>query len=92
MGDHVFLKIAPWEGCSDFGKEGKLSPKFIHPFEIPERIGLVAYIFTLQQNLYTVHNALHVSMLRKYTSPHSRDNTYDTLPLREDLTYKEESV
>ena len=41
--DRVFLKISPWKGVVHFGKRGKLNPRYIGPFEIVERIGLVAY-------------------------------------------------
>ena len=43
VGDHVFLKVIPKRGVVRFGKRGKLSPRFIGPFEILERIGSVAY-------------------------------------------------
>ncbi|GJW05024.1 reverse transcriptase domain-containing protein [Tanacetum coccineum] len=43
VGDHVMLKVSPWKGVVRFGKKGKLAPRFIGPFEILERIGLVAY-------------------------------------------------
>ena len=41
VGDHVFLKVTPKRGVVRFGKRGKLSPRFIGPFEIFERIGTV---------------------------------------------------
>ena len=34
VGDHVFLKVTPKRGVVRFGKRGKLSPRFIGPFEI----------------------------------------------------------
>ena len=43
VGDHVFLKVMPKRGVVRFGKRGKLSPRFIGPFEILERVGIVAY-------------------------------------------------
>ncbi|GJV55880.1 zinc finger, CCHC-type containing protein [Tanacetum coccineum] len=43
VGDHVMLKVSPWKGVVWFGKKGKLTPRFVGPFEILERIGLVAY-------------------------------------------------
>ena len=49
-----------------FGKKGKLSPKFIGPFEILEKIGLVAYHIALPLALSRLHNVFHVSVLRKY--------------------------
>ena len=41
--DRVFLKLSPWKGVVRFRKRGKLNPCYIGPFEIVERIGLVAY-------------------------------------------------
>ena len=32
-GDHVFLKVMPKRGVVRFGKQGKLSPRFIGPFD-----------------------------------------------------------
>ena len=43
VGDYVFLKVMPKRGVVRFGKRGKLSPRFIGPFEILERVGTVAY-------------------------------------------------
>ena len=40
VGDHIFLKVSPIRGVIRFGqKRGKLSPRFIEPFEILERVG-----------------------------------------------------
>ena len=43
VGDHVSLKVNPKRGVVRFDERGKLSPRFIGPFEILERIGTVAY-------------------------------------------------
>ena len=37
-GDHVFLKVMPKRGVVRFGKQGKLLPRFIGPFEVLERV------------------------------------------------------
>ena len=47
VGDKVFLKVSPWRKILRFGKKGKLSPRFIGPYEILERIGSVAYCLAL---------------------------------------------
>ena len=67
VGDHVFLKVMPKRGVVRFGKRGKLSPRFIGPFEILERVGTVAYRLALPPSMSCVHEVFHVSMLRKYT-------------------------
>lgn len=66
VGDKVFLKEAPMKGVLWFGKNGKLSPHFIRPFEILERVGTVAYRLTLPLLLFVVPNIFHVSMWTKY--------------------------
>ncbi|GKB07953.1 putative reverse transcriptase domain-containing protein [Tanacetum coccineum] len=43
VGDRVMLKVSPWKGVIRFGKKGKLAPRYVGPFEILERISLVAY-------------------------------------------------
>ena len=50
-----------------FGKQGKLSPRFIGPFEILERVGIIAYRLALPPSMSGVHEVFHVSMLRRYT-------------------------
>ena len=47
-------------------EEGKLSPKFIGPFEITQRVGKLAYRIALPLDLVRMHDIFHVSMLRKY--------------------------
>ena len=67
VGDHVFLKVMPKRGVVRFGKRGKLSPRFIGPFKILERIGTVVYRLALPPSMLDVHEVFHVSMLGKYT-------------------------
>ena len=67
VGDHVFLKVMPKRGVVRSGMRGKLSSRFIGPFEILERIGVVAYRLALLPNMSGVHEVFHVSMLQKYT-------------------------
>ena len=63
VGDHVFLKVMPKRGVVRFSKCGKLSPRFIGPFEILERVGTVAYRLALPPSMSSVHEVFHVSML-----------------------------
>ena len=67
MGDHVFFKVIPKRGVVKFGNRGKLGPRYIGPFEILERVGIVAYQLALPLSLSSVHMVFHISMLQKYT-------------------------
>ena len=66
IGDWVFLMISPWKGVLRFRRKGKLSPRFIGPYEIVSKVGPVAYRLKLPQELSRIHDTFHVSMLRKY--------------------------
>ena len=63
VGDHVFLKVMSKRWVIRFGKRGKLSPKYIGPFELLERVGVVAYRLALPPSLSSVHDVFHVLML-----------------------------
>jgi hypothetical protein len=92
VGDSVFLKLSPWKGVVRFGKRGKLSPRYIGPYVITERIGDVAYRLDLPSELSQVHDVFHVSMLRKYIPDPAHILCAQPITLREDLAYIEEPV
>ncbi|KAI5339223.1 hypothetical protein L3X38_018495 [Prunus dulcis] len=92
VGDWVFLKLSPWKGVMRFGKRGKLSPRYIGPYEITERIGSVAYRLALPAELSRVHDVFHVSMLRKYMPDPSHILEHQPVELEEDLSYEEQPV
>ena len=69
-----------------------MSPHFVGPFEVLERMGKVAYRLVLPPSLSGVHNVFHVSMLRKYIPDPSHVVDYKPLKLRDDLTYEEQLV
>ena len=63
MDDHVFLKVMLKREVVRFGKREKLSPRYIEPFEVHERVSIVAYRLALPPGLSSVHAVFHVSML-----------------------------
>ncbi|KAH9778034.1 Endonuclease [Citrus sinensis] len=91
-GDFVFLKVSPWKGVFRFGKKGKLSPGFIGPFEILERIGPVAYRIALPPSLSRLHNVFHVFVLRKYIADPSHVLDYQPIQITEDMSYEEQPI
>ena len=92
VGDHVFLKVMPKRGVIRFGKRGKLSPRYIGPFEVLERVGAVAYRLALPPSLSSVHEVFHVSMLRKYTPDPTHIVDWGELVVDADGTFEEGQV
>ncbi|XP_024030690.1 uncharacterized protein LOC112094321 [Morus notabilis] len=91
-GDFVLLKVSPRKGVTRFGVKGKLAPRYIGPFPIVQRVGVVAYRLTLPPELSHVHDVFHVSMLRKCQPyPEAVVQWYD-VPIQDDTTYDEVPV
>jgi hypothetical protein len=65
VGDHVYLRVSPTKGVQCFGMKGKLTPRYIGPYEIIEECGPVVYRLRLPSQLTTIHNVFHVSQLKK---------------------------
>ena len=92
VGDHVFLKVIPKRGVVRFGKRGKLSPRFIGPFEILERMGTVAYRLTLSPSMTGFHEVFHFSMLRRYTPDPAHVVDWGEIKIHIDGTFEEGPV
>ena len=92
VGDHVFLKVIPKRGVVRFNKREKLSPRFIGPFEILERIGVVAYRLALLPIISGVHEVFHVSMLHKYTANPAHVVDWGQIEVDTDGTFEEGPV
>ncbi|KAA0063130.1 hypothetical protein E6C27_scaffold381G00040 [Cucumis melo var. makuwa] len=92
VGDQVFLKLSPWRGVIHFGRKGKLSPRYIGPYQIRKRVGPAAYRLELPIELAQIHDVFHVSMLRKYIPDPSHALQEQPVELKEDLSYVEEPV
>ena len=82
----------PKRGVVRYGKRGKLSPRFIGPFEILERVGTVAYRLALPPSMSSVHEVFHVSMLRKFTLDPSHGVDWGQIEVDTDGTFEEGPV
>ena len=89
VGEKVFLKVLPWKGILRFGRQGKLSPRYIRPYEIIERIEPLVYRLALPEELSSIHNVLHISMLWQYRSDLSHIVQKPEIEVSETLTYME---
>ncbi|KAG8481077.1 hypothetical protein CXB51_025800 [Gossypium anomalum] len=92
LGDFIFLKVSPWKKVLRFGQKGKLSPRFIGPYRILKRVGLVAYQLELPPKLDRIHDVFQVSMLRCYHSDPAHVVSNEEIEVRLDLTFEEEPV
>ncbi|GKC07401.1 putative reverse transcriptase domain-containing protein [Tanacetum coccineum] len=92
VGDQVLLKVSPWKGVVRFGKNGKLAPRYVEPFEIVERVGPVPYRLKLPQELSCVHDTFHVSNLKKCLAKPDVQVPLDEIEIDENLRFVEEPI
>ena len=71
-------------------KAKKLTPRFMGPYDIIERIGTTAYRIALPPQLSKVHDVFHVSQLKKYHPDPSHVIEPEDVELQENLTYRAE--
>ena len=84
--------MIPKRGVVKFGKHGKLSPRFIGPFEILERIDTVAYRLALPPSMSGVREVFQISMLRKYTPDPAHVVDWGQIEVDTDETFEEGPV
>ncbi|KAD3640682.1 hypothetical protein E3N88_29905 [Mikania micrantha] len=92
VGDRVMLKVSPWKGVVRFGAKGKLAPRYVGPFEITQRIGLVAYRLRLPDELSGVHDVFHVSNLKRCLADETLIIPLEEIQIDEQLHFIEEPV
>jgi hypothetical protein len=88
VGDQVYLRVSPMKGVHHFGIKGKLALHYIGLYPIINKYGLLSYQVELPSKLSEVHNAFHVSQLKRCLKPPTDVVIEDTIPLKPDLTYK----
>ncbi|GJT86633.1 putative reverse transcriptase domain-containing protein [Tanacetum coccineum] len=92
VGDYVLLKVSLWKGVVRFRNKGKLTPRFVGPFEITERIGPVAYRLRLPEELNDVHDTFHVSNLKKCLADPTLQVHLDEIQVDAKLNFMEEPM
>ncbi|GJW68491.1 putative reverse transcriptase domain-containing protein [Tanacetum coccineum] len=75
-----------------FKNKGKLSHRFIGPFKILKRVGEVAYVLELPEEIRGIHSTFHVSYLRKCLAEESSVITLDDVEIDPELTSREEPI
>jgi hypothetical protein len=75
-----------------FGIKGKLAPRYIGPFPVLARLGVVAYRLELSSSLAGVHNVCQVSQLKKCLKVSVNVVVDEVAPLDADLSYLEHLV
>ncbi|GJR43361.1 putative reverse transcriptase domain-containing protein [Tanacetum coccineum] len=95
VGDYVLLKVSPWKCVVRFGKKGKLTPRFVRPFEIIKKhtpVGLVAYMLDLPEEIDGVYDTFHVSNLKKCLADPTMQVPLDEIQVDDKLNFVEEPV
>ncbi|XP_058762166.1 uncharacterized protein LOC131635556 [Vicia villosa] len=91
-GDHVFFRVTPVTGVRRVLKSKKLTPQFIGPYQISDRVGNVAYKVVLSPNISNLHDVFHVSQLWKYVSDSSHVIHMDDVHVRDNITVETMSI
>jgi hypothetical protein len=63
--EHLFLKVKDKRSLLRLGSYLKLVVRYCGPYEVLEKIGLVAYMLALLASM-RIQNVFHVSLLKKY--------------------------
>ena len=93
VGDFVYLKVSPIRGTRRFQVQGKLAPRYIGPYQVVKRVGVVAYGIQLPEEMSDIHLVFHVSQLRKCLRvPEEKIVPVETIDLQKNLQYQEVPV
>nr|GEW62372.1 putative reverse transcriptase domain-containing protein [Tanacetum cinerariifolium] len=92
VGDRVMLKVSPWKGVVQFGKRGKLNPRYVGPFKVLAKVGKVSYKLELPQELSRVHHTFHVSNLKKCYADEPLVMSLEGIHVDDRLYFMEEPV
>nr|GEV38981.1 putative reverse transcriptase domain-containing protein [Tanacetum cinerariifolium] len=86
------LKAAHDQRYDTLWEDGKLAPRFVGPFEIIEKIGPVAYMLDLPEELDGVHDTFHMSNLKKCLADPTLQVPVDDIQVDAKLNFMEEPI
>lgn len=92
VGDFVYLKVSPIRNVWRFSNKGKLSPRYVGPFQVLKCASPLAYKIEMPPNLSGVHDVFHVSQLRRCVRDPLHAINYEPLDIQPNLTYEEMPV
>ncbi|GJU29265.1 putative reverse transcriptase domain-containing protein [Tanacetum coccineum] len=88
--DKAMLKVSPWKGVIRFGKQGKLNPRYIGPFKILDKVGMIAYRLELPEKLSRDHSTFYVSNLKMCFSDEPLAISLGEIQIDDKLNFMEE--
>ncbi|GJR12680.1 putative reverse transcriptase domain-containing protein [Tanacetum coccineum] len=92
VGDKVLRKVSLWKGVVRFGKRSNLSPRYVGPFKVVERVGPVAYRLCLPQELVGIHDTFHVPNLKKCLADVNLHVPLEEIKIDDKLHFVEEPI
>ncbi|KAA3484047.1 Chromo domain-containing protein [Gossypium australe] len=92
VGDNIFLKVSHWKRIICFSQKGKVSPKFIGPYEILNKVCLVEYKLELPPELSKIYNVFHISMLHRYRSNLEHVVQIEEFEVQPNVSYEEKPL
>ena len=80
------------KGMFRYGKKEKLSPRYVGPYDVLQKVGKVDYELKLPSEFTSVHPVFHVSMLKKCIGDPEYILLIEGLGVKDNLSYEEFSV
>jgi hypothetical protein len=88
----VYLKVSTMKGVNRFEVKGKLVLRYIRPFPILKKCGIMAYKLDLPRSFARVHDIVHMSQLKKCLKAPMDIVLPEVTPLEADLSYPEHPI
>ncbi|XP_021679431.2 uncharacterized protein LOC110664171 [Hevea brasiliensis] len=88
----VLLNVSPMKGVIRFGKRGKLTLRYIGPYEVLQRVKNVSYKFALPPEIERIHPVFHVSILRKFVLDLNKVISEPDMEISKDLFHVEQPI